>query len=153
VIYTLVHDERPDQADVDVLGRGLAGFNHQMAGESGYRPLAIFLRDEQGKMVGGIYGSTFWSWFTIDLLWIEEDVRGQGYGDRLLAAAEEEAVRRGCKRACLDTLSFQAPEFYKKRGYAVFGEIDDFPPGHSRIYMVKQLDDSTAQSDVRPPST
>ena len=137
--YELTLEEHPAPADVEALGRGLAQFNRRQAGDDRYRPLAIFLRDAEGAIVGGIYGSTYWTWFSIDLLWIEEGMRGQGYGHRLLEAAEREAVRRGCVNANLDTLSFQAPAFYAKHGYTVFGELHDFPAGHSRIYMVKRL--------------
>jgi hypothetical protein len=54
--------------------------------------------------------------------------------------AEAEAVRRGCHGAQLDTYSFQAQGFYEKLGYAVFGIVEDYPSGHSRIYLSKRLD-------------
>jgi len=56
-----------------------------------------------------------------------------------LAQAEDEARKRGAKKAYLDTFSFQAPEFYKKYGYKVFGELKEFPPGHQRYYLTKEL--------------
>jgi GNAT superfamily N-acetyltransferase len=74
-------------------------------------------------------------------VWIDERFRGQGYGERMLAAAEDEARRRGCAHAHLDTLSFQARPFYEKLGYRVYGVLDDFPAGteYKRYYMVKDL--------------
>ncbi len=66
-------------------------------------------------------------------------MRGQSYGQRLLALAEEEARKRGAEYAYLDTLSFQAPEFYKKQGYEIFGTLEDFPKGHQRYFMTKAL--------------
>jgi len=80
-----------------------------------------------------------WDWFYIDLLFLKEELRGQGYGHRILTMAEEEARRRGAKNAYLDTFSFQAPAFYKEHGYQMFGELKDFPPGHQRYYFKKQL--------------
>jgi hypothetical protein len=53
--------------------------------------------------------------------------------------AEAEARQRGAQHAYLDTFSFQAPGFYKKHGYQVFGELQDFPPGHQRYFLTKQL--------------
>jgi GNAT superfamily N-acetyltransferase len=141
--HTIALEIQPSQSDVEELGRRLAEYNRQMAGDEGYRPLAIFVRDGGGAVAGGIYGSTYWNWFAIDLFWLSKELRGQGYGDRLLAAAEAEAIRRGCEFAHLDTHSFQAPGFYLKRGYTVFGELPDFPPGHTRYYMVKRLREST----------
>jgi hypothetical protein len=56
-----------------------------------------------------------------------------------LSAAEDEARRRGAKHAYLDTFSFQAPDFYEQHGYQVFGTLDDFPAGHQRYFMTKEL--------------
>jgi len=47
------------------------------------------------------------------------------------------AMRRGCSGAWLDAFSFQARGFYEKLGYAVFGSIEDYPPGHSRFFLKK----------------
>jgi ribosomal protein S18 acetylase RimI-like enzyme len=63
----------------------------------------------------------------------------KGLGSKLLQTAEAEAIRRGCKHAHLDTLDFQAPGFYLKKGYQVFGELQDLPPGHRRIFLRKDL--------------
>jgi len=73
------------------------------------------------------------------LMWVKEELRGRGYGHRLLTMAEEEARQRGAKNAYLDTFGFQAPDFYKQHGYQVFGELEDFPAGHRRYFLRKQL--------------
>jgi len=70
---------------------------------------------------------------------VDERLRGRGYGRELLAAAEQEAVRHGCRAAHLDTMSFQALPFYLKQGYTVFGELHDWPPGHARYFLQKSL--------------
>jgi len=82
---------------------------------------------------------TYWNWLFINLMWLPEDLRGQGYGQKLLALAEEEGHHRGARFSYLDTFSFQAPEFYKIFGYQEFGELEDFPPGHTRHFMKKDL--------------
>ena len=84
-------------------------------------------------------GEVYWGWFYVDLLWVKEELRGQGYGHRLLTRAEDEARQRGAKNGYLDTFSFQSPNFYKQHGYQVFGELADFPPGQQRYFMTKQL--------------
>jgi len=86
-----------------------------------------------------VIGSTYWGWFYINLMWVKDEFRGQGYGHRLLMLAEEEARKRGAKNAYLDTFSFQAPDFYKKLGYQDFGELGDFPAGHTRYFLKKEL--------------
>jgi GNAT superfamily N-acetyltransferase len=99
----------------------------------------VFVRDAKAEIVGGLLGGTYWGWLYVDILWVKDSLRGQGYGRALLAEAEQEAVRRGCRHAHLDTMSFQALEFYQQQGYTVFGELHDLPTGHSRHFMKKRL--------------
>jgi ribosomal protein S18 acetylase RimI-like enzyme len=57
----------------------------------------------------------------------------------MLLQAEQEAIARGCRGAWLDTYSFQARGFYERLGYAVFGILNDYPPGQKRIFLHKVL--------------
>ena len=82
---------------------------------------------------------TYWDWLYVDLLWVKDKLRGRGFGHRLLTLAEDEARQRGAKNAYLDTFSFQAPDFYERHGYQVFGELPEFPPGHRRLFLTKRL--------------
>ena len=75
----------------------------------------------------------------MDLLWVREDQRGQGYGRRLVEQAEAEARRRGARHAYLDTFSFQAPGFYEKLGYEQFGQLPEFPDQHRSYFYAKDL--------------
>ena len=72
-------------------------------------------------------------------MWIKDEFCGRGHGHRLLTLAEQEARQRGAKNVYLDTFSFQAPDFYKRHGYQVFGELPDFPLGYQRYFLTKQL--------------
>ena len=131
--------EPVDEPEWGVIGGGISDFNTQQAGNHNGKNLCFVLRGPDEEVLGGVIGSTFWDWFHIDLMWIREDLRGQGYGKDLLAQAEGEARERGAKFAYLDTFSFQAPAFYKKYGYRVFGELHDFPAGHQLYFMTKDL--------------
>jgi len=134
--YQVVAAEKPDW---EVIGGGISNFNKQQAGEDKGRNLCFVIRGTDDSVVGGVIGSIFWEWLHVDLMWIREDLRGQDYGQHLLASLEEEARKQGVKYAYLDTFSFQAPEFYKKYGYRVFGELADFPSGHQLYFMTKEL--------------
>ena len=134
--YEIVYLDEPAWG---VIGPAINEYNAQHAGDDGGRTLCFVLRDPAQEIVGGVIGATYWDWFSIDLMWVREDLRGRGYGHRLLALAEEEARKRGAKHANLDTFSFQAPEFYERHGYRVFGTLDDFPAGHRRYYLTKDL--------------
>jgi GNAT superfamily N-acetyltransferase len=103
------------------------------------RLLALTVRDGAGEIVAGLSGWTWGGCLGIEQLWVHADWRGKGYGARLLQAAEAEARSRGCTLAVLDTHSFQAPEFYKRHGYAIHGSVDDCPEGHRHVHLHKRL--------------
>lgn len=136
---TLTIEPNITQTDRDAIIGGLTAYNRSHVGERDSQSLAIVLRSEQGEVLGGILGASYWGWLHIDILWVNESLRGGGYGQKLLKAAEEEGIRRGCGHIYLDTFSFQALPFYKKNGYEVFGELPDFPEGHSRYFLTKRL--------------
>ena len=122
---------------------GLIAFNQQQTGgtQSPPRNVALALRDpETGKAVGGLTARISYSRMFVELLYVPETLRGQGLGEKLMREAEERARQAGCIGIWLDTFTFQAPGFYEKLGYVTFGEIPDYPPGHSRYFLHKQLD-------------
>ena len=137
--YHIVNVGRPEDAEWSAVGGGINQYNTQRAGDTKHQSLCFMLHDADDEIVGGVIGSTYWDWLYVDLLWLKEELRGQGYGHQLLTAAEEEARKRGAKNAYLDTFSFQAPDFYRQFGYEVFGELEGFPAGHQRYYMRKEL--------------
>lgn len=128
------------ESDSAVVRQGLRSFNNQFVNDDGFQPLNLFLRREDGSVAGGLLGDMYWGWLSINILWVDESLRRQGYGERLLMMAEEEARKKGCRAIHLDTMSFQAKPFYEKFGYTVFGVLDDLPIGHQRIFMWKKID-------------
>lgn len=128
-----------DEAPWDLVGGGINAYNNAQAGEQHGKLLCFVVRAPDGKVMGGIIGETHWDWFYVNLMWLPEELRRHGYGKQLLALAEDEARRRGARHAYLDTFSFQAPEFYKKYGYEVFGTLENFPQGHQRYFLTKDL--------------
>jgi len=136
--YSIRQVEEPDDTMWGVIGGGIRNFNIQQTGDSGYKRICFILYTPEDEVAGGLIGETYWGWLYIDLLFVKDELRGQGYGSRILTMVEEEARQSGAKKAYLDTFSFQALDFYKKYGYQVFGELNDFPPGHQRYYLTKQ---------------
>lgn len=137
--YKIAYVEKPDNPVWSAIGGGIHEYNNQQAGDQHGKTLCFVLYSPEEEIVGGLIGETHWDWFYINLMFVREDLRGVGYGHQLLSLAEDEARKRGAKKAYLDTFSFQAPDFYKKHGYQVFGALEDFPTGHQRYYLVKQL--------------
>lgn len=102
--------------------------------------VAVYARDESGKLRGGLIGNRQGEWLNIKYLWVSDETRGSGLGGQLMHAAEEEARRQGCRHALVDTFSFQARPFYEKQGYRLKMTLDDFPyQGMQRHYLSKAL--------------
>jgi GNAT superfamily N-acetyltransferase len=137
--YRIVYEEKPEESAWGVIGRGVHNYNNEQAGDTKSQRLCYVLHSADQTIVGGVLGEIIWDWFYLDLMWVQEDLRGKGYGHRLLTLIEEEARRRGAKNVYLDTFSFQAPTFYQQHGYQVFGELKEFPLGHQRYFLTKQL--------------
>ncbi len=136
----IVVQTEPSNDDVKLLYKALLEFNTQAYGAPGNKPYAVLLSDsETGETLGGLYAACFYGWFYISILFIPESLRNKGFGTKLLAESETYARQQGCLGICLDTFSFQAPGFYERAGYEKFGELPDFPPGHSRVYYRKML--------------
>jgi GNAT superfamily N-acetyltransferase len=120
-----------------VLG-GLVGYNTEKMGKQKYKRLAVSL-SEGNKIVGGIVGEVWTTVLFIQLFWIEQKLRGKSYGTKLIKAIEDEARRFGAKRSYVDTMSFQAPGFYRACGYEEFGSIEGYPGGVTRHWFTKSL--------------
>ena len=101
-------------------------------------PLSILAYDGDA-LVGGLNGGTHWGWCYIRHFWVEKSWRRRGVGRRLLAHAEMEAHARQCVGLYLDTFDPGAAQFYEHCGFLRFGQIDDFPPGHTRAFLYKKL--------------
>ena len=126
--------------DSAVIAEGLSAYNEAQAGYSDSRALAVLVSDpETGKVVGGLVGRTSLGLLRVNTFFLPEHLRRGRLGSRILAMAEEQGRRRGCTRAALSTVHFQAPGFYLKQGWEVAARIECAPPGHTRFYMTKKL--------------
>ncbi len=124
--------------DFRAVQAGLDAFNASVGPDETMTPLNVYAR-EDGALVGGLCGQTFWDWLYVGQVWVEESRRREGVGRQLMEAAESEARVRGCNHVYLDTTSVQAPQFYERIGYRVIGTLEDFPPGERKLFMTKDL--------------
>ncbi len=137
--------EGEDAAVLRTVLQGLNEHNAAAAGPHGYRAITLAVRRPgEEQAAGGLIGHAFFGWFFVKLLFLPQDLRGQGHGAALLRRAEDVARELGCTGIHLDTFSFQARPFYERLGYRVFGTIEDHPPGHRRHFMMKRLDGGDA---------
>lgn len=150
--YAIVVADHEDEEDRRSVENGLIAFNAtvspffsaEVRAASPARALDVFVRGADGRILGGVTAQTGWDWLSIELVWLDESLRGRGLGTRLMRTSEDEARRRGCKRAHLTTYSFQARGFYERLGYRVVGQLDDFPPGSTRYWLRKDFADDAS---------
>jgi len=131
-----------EPAVTEAIWGGLKAFNEAATGPGSFdrEPMAVVLREGDGTPIGGLMGRSASGWLYIELFHLPEAHRRGGQGRAILAAAEEEARRRGCVGVRLETYSFQAPGFYARMGYVVVGRLPDCPVGHTRFSLAKRLD-------------
>ncbi|WP_053375308.1 GNAT family N-acetyltransferase [Paenibacillus sp. FJAT-27812] len=103
-----------------------------------YQEVNLFLKNADGQMYGGLLGEICWNWLEIHYLFVDEGLRKLGYGKKLLIEAEKIAFEKNCDFIKLDTLSFQALDFYQKQGYEVFGAIEN-AGSYTHYYLKKNL--------------
>jgi GNAT superfamily N-acetyltransferase len=141
----------PDESVHNLIREHLREFNRaSLAPGLPTEDLAIVIREsERGAILGGLWGRTGRGWLSIELIFVPEDLRGNGIGPRLLTLAEAEGLRRGCHSAWLDTLNPHAAALYERLGYVRFGELKDFPPGNSRIFLQKKLKQDSQSEPVQ----
>ena len=136
---TLSFDEHPSEDQLRQLVDGVRAYNRVVTGEPRPRPVACFLRDENGSLVGGAHGDLWGTSVHIAAMWVAESERGKGHGTALLRAVEDYAAAHGCVLAYLETTSFQARPFYEGLGYTVFGELVGVAEGCTLFFLQKPL--------------
>jgi GNAT superfamily N-acetyltransferase len=138
-VATIELTSAPSGEDLDVILKGLTAYNEAEVGPADRIPLAVLIRDDDGEVIGGLSGYTSWGWLFTQLLFIPEQLRGQGMAARLLDEAEAEARRRGCRGAWIDTFNPQALKAYQRQGYEIFGELPAFVGDRTRSFLRKAL--------------
>jgi len=129
----------PAREELRALEEGLVEHARAFVAEPGFQPLAVLAHDGEGRLVGGVVARVNWNWLHVSRVWVAEELRGRGLGALLLAAIEDAGRARGCTRAHLDTFSYQARPFYERHGWRVFATLDDYPEGHQRFFLCKDL--------------
>jgi GNAT superfamily N-acetyltransferase len=128
-----------DTAVAEAIGAMLDAYNATHGAPWQAQPILIAARAGDGTIQGGLRGHINWSWCFVDALVVAEPLRGQDIGSGLLARAETAARESGCIGIHLWSVSFQAPDFYRRLGYHEFGRLDEHPPGRSSHWFMKRL--------------
>jgi ribosomal protein S18 acetylase RimI-like enzyme len=134
-----ITSDSPLEASVLAIDAGLERHNQSVAPVAEVRPLASFASQPSGQIVGGAVGRTWGRCCELLQLWVEPGHRASGVGSRLLQQFEARARSRQCSVFYLTTLSYQAPDFYRKHGYVSLAEISGYPNGIAKYLMHKTI--------------
>ncbi|OGM59575.1 hypothetical protein A3A75_05885 [Candidatus Woesebacteria bacterium RIFCSPLOWO2_01_FULL_39_10] len=129
----------PREEDFKVLSEGLLAHHAKNGHPRKSEKYSIFLKSTNGKVLGGVIVTFLWNGMEVNSLWVDDSISRQGWGRKLMTAVEEEAVKRGCTIAYINTFSYQAPGFYEKLGYKLYGKLEDFPEGSAKNHFSKRL--------------
>ena len=136
---TLEFADPPTPEDARLLLDSVRSFNREKTGVDRPRTVAYFLRDEERRIIGGVQGMLWGRSMHIDVLWVDENHRGQGHGSKLMAAIENYGAEQNHRRLYLETASFQALPFYQALGYRIFGELPEISKGETLFFLSKVL--------------
>ena len=97
------------------------------------------IEDNDNKLLAGVSGFHYYGCFYVDLLFVEESVRGKGYGGHLMQKAEELAIERDCLFMAVNTMDFEAKPFYEKLGFEVEFVREGFEKESKMYFLRKEL--------------
>ena len=99
---------------------------------------------ENGKIVGLLRYGLFWDSIPFcNLLYIDDEYRGRGFGRQLMQHWEQDKKSAGCGMAMISTqVNEEAQHFYRKIGYKDAGGFVVDIPGYEQpmeMIMIKAL--------------
>lgn len=129
----------PQEQDFEALKEGLTQYNESFTGPVLREKFSVFVKTDLGAVVGGILGEINWDWLHIQGLWVDESIRKDGWGVKLMNSVEQHALAKGIINIRVETTTFQALGFYQNLGYSIFGELANMPVGHTSYFLQKQM--------------
>ena len=129
-------DNAPDAAGCQIVARGLQ--DHQELTQSRETKLLNVFAYDEDEIVAGVLGAAVGQRLNIANVWVKDNYRGQNIATELMQRMEEAGREVGCTNALVDTMTFQAPEFYKKQGYVEIARLTNVYD-HDRIFLRKEL--------------
>lgn len=131
--------DRASPQDLDLIDARVQAETQQAVGAGADEELSIVVRDASGQVVAGITGWTWGGCCELAQMWVDPSLRHNGLGAGLIAAAEEEALRRGCAQVVFFTHVVPASGLYERLGYETVGVVEGYPRGSAAKWFRKRL--------------
>lgn len=141
--HKITYEPHPDPKDIQILSDGIVAHAKNMREHKPIEPFAFFIRNESQQIQGGINGVILYGCLHIDQLYLDEAMRGQGYGTQLMQCAEKLAQAKNCPFITVTTMDWEALEFYKKSGYSVEFERHGYAKESIFYFLRKDFDNAS----------
>jgi GNAT superfamily N-acetyltransferase len=135
------HDLSPNE--IDAIEDRIYEHNSRATGRRDGRGLGFVIRNEAGRTIGAVAGTTWSGTSELKQMWVDEAHRGHGHARALLDAYIAEARSRGVGRIWVSSYDFQAPGLYEKAGFRRVVELAGWPEGHVNVMLCKALGQET----------
>lgn len=135
--------DKSTNEEANIVNQGIVEYNSSkvpFTQEPAFISVNRVIKGPDGEILAGINSELYcWNVLYIDILWVKDEFRQNGYGSVLLNEIEKIAKEKGCRLIHLDTFDFQAKDFYLKHGYEIFGVLEGCPAEHKRYYLKKDI--------------
>ncbi len=135
--YQITFEENPAVEEIKILQEGIADHARQMKKQKALKFFAYFVRDDENQTKGGCNGCIYYSCLYIDNLWIDKELRGKNYGTQLMQFAEKFGKENEALFATVNTMDWEALDFYKKLGFEVEFERKGYV-NNSTFYFLRK---------------
>jgi ribosomal protein S18 acetylase RimI-like enzyme len=137
--YQISYEKNPQSDDIQILNDGIMAQARQKKGMKQLDFFAFFLRDDDGRIVGGCAGDNMYGGLFVGQLWVSDHLRGKGYGTQLMQKAETLANESRCSFIAVNTFDWEALDFYKKLGFYVEFERKGFDKNSIFYFLRKDM--------------
>lgn len=137
--YTINYDENPKSDETKIIWEGISENAKTKRNLPPGKPFAFFIKDELNQIKGGCSGYIYYGCFYVDLLWVDQSLRGKQYGNQLMKEAEKLAHNNDCNFIAVNTMDFEALDFYKKLDYTIEFERHGFDKGSIMYFLRKNI--------------
>ncbi|WP_338489299.1 GNAT family N-acetyltransferase [Ruoffia tabacinasalis] len=140
----MIKFEFGNQKEIDFIETELDLYNKQMkkvVQNEDYKKFSVVAKKNNKIIGGGVAYSSLYYIGYIDTLWVSNEFKNQSIGSHILNDLEKRMYNYGCEMCHVDTFDFQAPKFYQKNGYEIFGELFHSKQNLREYFLKKNLVD------------
>ena len=96
--------------------------------------------EDGGKLIAGLDACvTTFKILYVSTVFVDEEYRRKGIGERLIREMEKRAFEMGINTIRLDTFDWQGKDFYEALGYKCVGQYDNTEDGYSEYFFLKRI--------------